>query len=58
MDNTYQVICSKNLDHLGIIAGIIDYLGIVEKIFLNCQHFMKGSVRKQKLLKNCNTVYF
>ncbi len=32
MDNNYQVISSKNLDHLGIIAGIIDDLGIVEKI--------------------------
>ena len=32
MDNNYQVVSSKNLDHLGIIAGIIDDIGIVEKI--------------------------
>ena len=32
MNNNYKEIKSKNLDHLGIIAGIIDEIGIVEKI--------------------------
>ncbi|GEM_PF-3207313 len=29
MNDNYQKIKSENLDHLGIIAGIIDDLGIV-----------------------------
>ncbi|WZI67121.1 MAG: DUF4277 domain-containing protein [Gloeotrichia echinulata CP02] len=32
MDYQKEEIESKNLDHLGIIAGIIDDIGIVEKI--------------------------
>ena len=32
MNNQKEEFESKNLDHLGIIAGIIDEIGIVEKI--------------------------
>jgi hypothetical protein len=32
MTNQKEELESKNLDHLGIIAGIIDEIGIVEKI--------------------------
>jgi hypothetical protein len=32
MNNQKEELESKNLDHLGIIAGIIDEIGIVEKI--------------------------
>lgn len=32
MDYQKEEFESKNLDHLGIVAGIIDDIGIVEKI--------------------------
>ena len=45
MNNQKEELESKNLDHLGIIAGIIDEIGIVEKIN---EIFLVDSLRESK----------
>ena len=45
MNNQKEELESKNLDHLGIVAGIIDEIGIVEKIN---EIFLVDSLRESK----------
>lgn len=49
MNFKLEEIESKNLDHLGIVAGIIDEIGIVEKV-----NELLGTDAREKI--NCGEV--